>query len=434
MVKCASGTGLPQIVADDRESHVTRFFRDVQPNYNYEYKVQRIEVGDYCITLNDKIRAVVERKTWADLAASFRDGRLSNVEKLLELQSRTNCDIYYMIEGAASPSYNGTLSRMPVTVLMAHLDHLMIRHKIFVIYSRDSAYSAQRLFELARCYYTAKSRKITNVMKVVSKVAASSVSSASDVATTASSTNVSTIVPSIVGTTAVKSHKKVQEPVPKFIPQTATDVDCAYVASLKSAVSMLNIVSESSVDADVDNAHNMDENDAKSDVDNVDVAESGTNANPLHVIKQIDQDIKAAQDTDLLCRETLLRKLPHVGPQLSMCFALADLSISSILTTPIESIAVLATDAGISVGLSRAKKIVAAVKDIQGNSDAQAKLYSAVLSKMAARSIADNFPMNTLLAGQITQDTVANLRKCTTRRIGPKDATKLFIALGIKTQ
>ena len=141
-----------EIIVDDRERAIIPYLEDVSHTTHLNYKIQRNEVGDYAITYKGCILMVIERKTWTDLAASFRDGRKENILKLLELRERTGCQIAYLIEGDATPIKTKLYSRIPIKNLRAHLDHLAIRDGIHMIYSKNEQYTAERLFELASNY------------------------------------------------------------------------------------------------------------------------------------------------------------------------------------------------------------------------------------------------------------------------------------------
>jgi ERCC4-type nuclease len=145
-----------EIIIDDREKAVIPYLEKYANKNTIPFKIQRNEVGDYAITYQGYILMIIERKTWVDLAASFRDGRKNNVQKLIELRNRTKCQIAYLIEGPATPSLTQLFGRIPVRALRAHLDHLAIRDGIHILYSKDEDYTAMRLFELASNYLSLK--------------------------------------------------------------------------------------------------------------------------------------------------------------------------------------------------------------------------------------------------------------------------------------
>jgi ERCC4-type nuclease len=145
-----------EIIVDDRERAVFDYLEECSHNSHINYKIQRNEVGDYAITYKGYILLIIERKTWVDLAASLRDGRKENVNKLIALREKTGCQIGYLIEGDATPSFDKKFGRMPLKNLRSHLDHLSFRDGIHMFYSKNLEYTANRLFELAQNYLTLK--------------------------------------------------------------------------------------------------------------------------------------------------------------------------------------------------------------------------------------------------------------------------------------
>jgi ERCC4-type nuclease len=134
------------LIVDDREHQVIPHFAECFPKTLY--KVNRINNGDYCVVRNGKIIIIIERKTWKDLASSFGDGRIENVNNLLKVREQTGCAIYYLIEGNPCPSRTRKIGRIPYKNLRAHLDHLMMRDNIHVIHSKSVADTVVRLKEL----------------------------------------------------------------------------------------------------------------------------------------------------------------------------------------------------------------------------------------------------------------------------------------------
>jgi ERCC4-type nuclease len=110
---------------------------------------------------------IIERKTWEDLASSFRDGRSENINKLKELRTAVNCQIAYIIEGDPFPKSNKLYSRMPAKNLRAHLDHIAFRDNIQIIHTKNQEYTANRLFELARNYSTIKPSPFIRIEELI---------------------------------------------------------------------------------------------------------------------------------------------------------------------------------------------------------------------------------------------------------------------------
>lgn len=143
------------LVADDRERSVISHMQSIiDPpkgisKYNTQFKVERINIGDYAIMYRGRILAIIERKTWKDMAASIKDGRKRNVDKLLDLRKKTGCSIIYLIEGRAFPAPHRKAGGIMYKNMIAHLDHLMIRDGISYIQTSSTAHTALRLFTLA---------------------------------------------------------------------------------------------------------------------------------------------------------------------------------------------------------------------------------------------------------------------------------------------
>ena len=98
-----------EIIVDDREKAVFPYLEDASHKYLIDYKIQRNEVGDYAICYKGYIMMIIERKTWEDLAASMRDGRKTNVQKLISVREKTGCQIAYLIEGNATPPFDKSM-------------------------------------------------------------------------------------------------------------------------------------------------------------------------------------------------------------------------------------------------------------------------------------------------------------------------------------
>ncbi len=143
------------IIIDDRESAVIPFLKKQESkNEGITCLVKRINIGDYALCYNNNIKVIIERKTWKDLSASIRDGRKANVNKLLKLRKEIGCKIIYLIEGNAYPNPDQYFARIQYKNLISHLNHLMFRDDIHMVYSKDQEYTAYKLFELCKNYMT----------------------------------------------------------------------------------------------------------------------------------------------------------------------------------------------------------------------------------------------------------------------------------------
>lgn len=108
-----------------------------------EYNVCRLTVGDYCVYDNDRILFIIERKTIADMLASFTDGRKANVEKLILLREKTGCKIFYFIE---------TGNKKIPSNITAHFDHLIFRDNIHIVHTKNVSSTIYRINTLCKNY------------------------------------------------------------------------------------------------------------------------------------------------------------------------------------------------------------------------------------------------------------------------------------------
>lgn len=114
------------LIADTRERAVIEHgFGD-----EYEVKVEQMTVGDYAIAHENRILAIIERKTLTDFAASITDGRMNNREKLKKLRDETGCAVYFIIEGR-----HGKIG--PETVIANSIRWRQIESSIFHMQMRD---------------------------------------------------------------------------------------------------------------------------------------------------------------------------------------------------------------------------------------------------------------------------------------------------------
>jgi ERCC4-type nuclease len=134
-----------KLIIDSREGKVIPFFKEEYDGIKIE--VKQIQIGDYAVYQGDKLLFIFERKSWVDLAASIKDGRKENVNKLFLARQETGCKIVYLIEGKARHLPAKKFARIPYKNLQSHLDHLIIRDNIFIIHSSSPEDTASRLIE-----------------------------------------------------------------------------------------------------------------------------------------------------------------------------------------------------------------------------------------------------------------------------------------------
>jgi ERCC4-type nuclease len=142
-----------EILCDDRERAIIPHMEENVDLFEIDYRVKRLQTSDYAICIDGKLVAIIERKTWNDLASSMRDGRKGNIRKLLHVREQYGCRIFYIIEGNPNRKKFG---RIPKEYLISHLDHISFRDSISIIYTGGPIRTANRLFELAKNISTLK--------------------------------------------------------------------------------------------------------------------------------------------------------------------------------------------------------------------------------------------------------------------------------------
>lgn len=161
------------LIIDNRERAIFPFLDMEIKTFLYEKK--QLNTGDFLIVAKPlevmrtnkdhasiadqflenlyNIKACIERKTYTDFAASFRDGRYkSELKKMLELREKTNCQLFFIIEGTAFPSIGRTFARIPYVCILGAINKLMIRNNIFIIQTENEQHTARKLNELLTTY------------------------------------------------------------------------------------------------------------------------------------------------------------------------------------------------------------------------------------------------------------------------------------------
>lgn len=116
------------------------------------YENDQLKVGDYLITQgnNNYPLAVIERKTLADFAASIKDKRHYNYEKLLKLRELTGCKIFYFIEGNIEDlKYSSPIAGIKFFNIYSSFFSLQIKYDIHIIYTKNETDTARKLKFLA---------------------------------------------------------------------------------------------------------------------------------------------------------------------------------------------------------------------------------------------------------------------------------------------
>jgi len=134
------------IIADARERAIIPSLKEMVLDH---LVVGQINTGDYLISRRDEtILACIERKTLTDFAASLKDGRYENRKKMIDLRDKTNCQLFFIVEGPAFPALTRKFARIPFASINTAMLKLMVRDKIFIIQTSDEAHTARRLTDL----------------------------------------------------------------------------------------------------------------------------------------------------------------------------------------------------------------------------------------------------------------------------------------------
>lgn len=130
------------LIVDTRERNVLRHTAEFE---QINHEVKQITVGDYVVRYGDLTLAVIERKSLEDYAASIKDGRSENKNKLIDLRNQTGCTVVYLIEGPSSPKPDALYGGIPYKHIESSIFHLCIRDKFVILYSESTLDTAKKL-------------------------------------------------------------------------------------------------------------------------------------------------------------------------------------------------------------------------------------------------------------------------------------------------
>lgn len=135
---------------DDRERYASEFIDE----HGVPYKIRRLEIGDFCIMdeFDENVRAIFERKTLADQAASIRDGRHDNKQKMMDMRTRLGCDVYYIIESDRVYCDDSMVNGIMYKIILNSISHLIVRDRIHVLYSRSPRDTIRLMCDMLSAY------------------------------------------------------------------------------------------------------------------------------------------------------------------------------------------------------------------------------------------------------------------------------------------
>ena len=142
------------LIADARERAVVPF---IEVEFKeYAFVVKQVTTADYLVCRHEEAGAVVlaaiERKSLADFAASFKDGRHENFNKMIALRAATGCKLYYFVEGPAFPNTATRFCGIPFGNILAAMTKMMVCDGIFVVQTENEAHTAKRLVDFVRAF------------------------------------------------------------------------------------------------------------------------------------------------------------------------------------------------------------------------------------------------------------------------------------------
>jgi ERCC4-type nuclease len=414
-----------EIIVDDREKAVIPFMAELSEKYKIIYKVQRNQTGDYAIIYKDNILLIIERKTWADLAASMRDGRKENVKKLLNLREQTGCNLAYLIEGDATPSFTRKYGRLPVKNLRAHLDHLMFRDNIHVIYSKNELYTAERLFELGQNYLSNKEI----IKKIKTENNDTNTHNANHNANHTANDN-KTYEAGAVTINYEYEYTKYN----KHTQEISKD------SFLLNALSAANDIYESANEDDEYKNKHLEDNDEyknKHLEDNDEYKNKQIEENKACNKEQIEENkactlLKAKQNIDLAIDQQILQCLACVGSCTSPLLSENNISLYSIYHKLHDCayIANIKYNSGAVIGLNKAKKITDYVSRINDAKyeKTRIKILSTIplISKKTAAIILKQIKLTDILEESINVADLANIKKTEKVKLGTAAASNII--------
>jgi ERCC4-type nuclease len=146
------------LIIDSRESavipHIQSLFATLIPSetkFAINYEIKLLSIGDYIIKKDNQVIVAIERKTWDDLGSSIKDNRKDNVKKLLFLREQSKCRLLYLMETSSHRNNpDRCFGGIKFSYLESHLDRILIRDQIGIIFSKNGIDTAARLYDLIK--------------------------------------------------------------------------------------------------------------------------------------------------------------------------------------------------------------------------------------------------------------------------------------------
>lgn len=164
------------VIADDREHAIIKNAPDIMREYfaqnniqsqvDIKFDVERLKIGDFAIMEKQEIKIIIERKTLRDYAASLKDGRHLNKQKLIDLRNEIGCAIFYIVEGPAFPAITKKFSRTPYRNIESSIFHLMLRDNIFVVKTPNAKGTIELILRLVLSLNSLEKNDKININKM----------------------------------------------------------------------------------------------------------------------------------------------------------------------------------------------------------------------------------------------------------------------------
>jgi ERCC4-type nuclease len=419
-----------QVLIDDRERSVITFVEKFSEKYHISYKVKRITTGDYAIIHSNQIIAIIERKTYTDLAASFRDGRSNNKNKLLKLRSETSCIIIYLIEGPAFPDNNDLFGNVPYKHLVAHLDHLMIRDNIQIQTTFSPEHSAERIMQIAANCTTIRPTIFTDkyINKVIINV--DDPENKEDILqiemknnTEDDPENEDIVLVSELKSTDKKKQKikKHKKPIDSYEESNKNIIYEIKQNLVKQELNQISAEHKEVIGGAVDSVQI-----------NIDTTQELKSS---EIIEQTAESILSKkQESEINIREYMLQFIPGVGNILSTILSDASINLKKLLlsSVDVDSIAKLKYSTGGSVGLIKAGKILDSCRMLMNSKSQVAnkirmKILHAIplISKLAAEKILSSIEFKSLFVDEQIYLALQNIYKSPKNKIGIKASNNI---------
>lgn len=129
------------LIVDSRETNVSRHSAELA---NIQIERKMITVGDYAIVRGGQILVSIERKSLEDYAASIKDGRITNITKMLALREQTGCRLVLLVEGKPHAKHGG----IPYKAIESSMWHIALRYNVILLFTSSTVETASMLARL----------------------------------------------------------------------------------------------------------------------------------------------------------------------------------------------------------------------------------------------------------------------------------------------